>query len=81
MSRPTPRSEAVARAYLDNLPPEMARTRVVGAAEAAAFCGFSVHHWRRLNRAGKVPKPVRLSGSKLGWQQGALVDFITQRAG
>lgn len=81
MPRPIPRSEAVARAYLDSLPPEMARKRVVGAAEAAAFCGFSVQHWLRLNRAGKVPKAVRLSGSKLGWQQGALVDFITQRAG
>ena len=80
MTRLISRSEGVARVYLDSLPPDMARTRVVSSAEAAAFCGFSVHHWRRLNRAGKVPKPVRLSGSKLGWQQGALVDFITQRA-
>src|SRR5215208_7771238 len=58
------------------LPPELARSRVFETAEAAAFCGFSVAHWRRLNRSGKIPKPVPLSTRKLGWRAGDLIDWL-----
>lgn len=75
----------MAHTYLEGLSPEVAAqitlNRVVGAAEAAAFCNFSLPHWRRLYRTGKVPKPVKLGGRKLGWRQGALIDFNAQRAG
>lgn len=71
------------QSYLEGLPPEVAAqialNRVVGAAEAAAFCNFSLPHWRRLYRAGKVPRPVKLGGRKLGWRQGALIAFNAQR--
>ena len=70
--------------YLDGLPPEVAdriaMQRIVGAAEAAAFCGFSLAHWRRLYRSGKVPTPVKLGARKLGWRQQALNDFTAQRS-
>jgi predicted DNA-binding transcriptional regulator AlpA len=67
-------------ATLDHLAPEFARHRVLDTAEAAAFCRFSVPHWRRLYRTGKVPKPVRLSARKYGWRLGDLIDFIDKRA-
>lgn len=39
----------MAQTYLEGLPPELAAqivlNRVVGAAEAAAFCNFSLPHW------------------------------------
>lgn len=73
----------MSRNYLEGLPADVATqitlNRVVGAAEAAAFCNFSLAHWRRLYRAGKVPKPVKLSGRKLGWRQGTLIEFNSQR--
>ncbi|MDR7037971.1 putative DNA-binding transcriptional regulator AlpA [Methylobacterium sp. BE186] len=71
--------------YLDNLPSDtasqIALNRIVGAAEAAAFCNISLPHWRRLYRAGKVPKPVKLSARKLGWRLGTLIEFNSGRTG
>jgi predicted DNA-binding transcriptional regulator AlpA len=61
---------------LTHLDPVMARSRVLDTAEAAAFCRFSVPHWRRLYRAGMVPAPVRLSTRKYGWRIGDLVEWI-----
>lgn len=55
---------------------QIAMSRVVGSAEAAAFCNYSLAHWLRLTRAGKTPTPVRLSTRKLGWRIGSLVDFV-----
>jgi predicted DNA-binding transcriptional regulator AlpA len=60
----------------DYLPTEIVRSRVLDTAEAAAFCNFSVPHWRRLYRARKVPPPMRLSTRKYGWRLGDLVDWI-----
>ncbi|MBB5761403.1 putative DNA-binding transcriptional regulator AlpA [Methylorubrum rhodesianum] len=53
---------------------------MVGSAEAAAFCNYSLAHWLRLTREGKVPTPVRLGARKLGWRIGSLVDFVNERA-
>lgn len=58
---------------------QIARSRVVGSGEAAAFCNLSREHWRRLARAGKTPAPIRLSARKLGWRVGALMDFCEGR--
>lgn len=59
---------------------QIAMSRVVGSAEAAAFCNYSLAHWLRLTRAGKTPTPVRLSTRKLGWRIGSLVNFVNERA-
>jgi hypothetical protein len=61
------RQEAQASSDLRHLPLELTQNCVLDTTEASAFCGFSVAHWRRLYRTGKVPKPIRLSTRKLGW--------------
>ena len=49
------------------LPPELADDRVLDAQQAAEFVGLSVVHWRRLCRAGKAPRPIKIGDRKLGW--------------
>ena len=69
--------------YLDNLPPEVASeiamNQIMGAAEAAAFCNYSLPHWRRMYRSGAAPPPVRLSARKVGWRIGTLVEFNAKK--
>ena len=60
----------------NHLPADLARHRVLDTAQSAPFCGFSVPHRRRLYRAGKLPKRVRLSSRKYGWRIGDLIDLI-----
>ncbi|MFH6781152.1 MULTISPECIES: helix-turn-helix transcriptional regulator [Methylobacterium] len=75
----------MAHSYLDDLPREVASqiamNRIVGAAEAASFCNYSLPHWRRLYRAKRVPAPVKLNGRKVGWKLGTLIEFNSQRSG
>lgn len=59
-----------------SLPADLARLRVVGSAEAAALCNISLPHFRRMYRAGRAPAPIKLTDRKLGWQVGALADWI-----
>lgn len=70
--------------YLDNLPPDVAArvamNRIVGTAEAAAFCGFSLSHWRLLYRTKKVPAGIRINDRKLGWRLADLAAFMDRRA-
>ena len=61
---------------LTTLPLALDRVRIIGTKQAAEALGFSVAHLRRLYRAGKLPKPVRIAGRKLGWSAGSLVDLI-----
>ena len=63
-----------------NLPVELKRTRVLDAKVAAALCGYSVPHFRRLYRNGTVPPPIRIGERKLGWQAGVLMDYIERIA-
>jgi predicted DNA-binding transcriptional regulator AlpA len=65
---------------LDDLPLEIARQRILSTNEAAAFCNFSVPHWRRLYRIGDVPKPIQLSTRKLGWRICDLTDWLQERS-
>ncbi len=65
---------------LHALPADLARHKVLNTAEAAAFCNFSIPHWRRKYRAGEVPAPLKLSARKLGWRAGDLVDWLQARA-
>lgn len=65
---------------LDFLPPELARSRILGSADAAAFWGVSLPHWRRLYRLNQVPEPIRLSERRLGWRIGDLIDALATRS-
>jgi predicted DNA-binding transcriptional regulator AlpA len=64
---------------LADLSHEIAQHRILATGEAAAFCGFSVAHWRRLYRTQKVPKPIQLSTRKLGWRVGDLISWLQAR--
>jgi predicted DNA-binding transcriptional regulator AlpA len=65
---------------LDSLPTELSRQRVLNSSEAAMFVGLSLPHFRRLYRAGKVPRPLQLGERKLGWRIGDLVDHLAAKA-
>ena len=60
----------------EHLPTDLARLRVIGSAEAAAFCNISLPHFRRMYRTGKAPAPIRLSERKLGWRVGDLIAWL-----
>jgi predicted DNA-binding transcriptional regulator AlpA len=60
------------------LPPALADDRVVGTFDAAAFCNFSVSHFRALYRTGRAPPPIKLSERKLGWRMSTLKNWIDQ---
>jgi prophage regulatory protein len=65
---------------IDALPPNLARNRILGSADAAAFWGVSLPHWRRLYRVQQVPTPIKLSARKLGWRVGDLIDALETRS-
>lgn len=61
-------------------PTHFARHQVMGANEAARLYGVSLVHFRRLYRAGKVPRPIKVGERKLGWMRGILLDDLDARA-
>ncbi len=63
------------------LPPDIAQSRLLDSNQAAALLGFSLAHLRRLYRAGKTPRPVKINGRKVGWPASQLLHFIAARAG
>ena len=71
--------KAAVAATLANLPTDLGRNRVLNAAAAAALWGVSLPSWRRLYRAGEVPRPLKLSTRRLGWRIGTLVDALNAR--
>lgn len=50
------------------LPPQLEAARIVSATQAAAYWGVSLPHWRRLYRAGRVPRPIKI-GERMRQQQ------------
>jgi predicted DNA-binding transcriptional regulator AlpA len=64
---------------LESLPADISRHRILSATASAAFWGVSLPTWRRMNRLGQVPSPVRLSARRLGWKVGDLADGLTAR--
>lgn len=65
---------------LPSVAERIALSRIVGTAEAAAYCGFGVQHWRHLVRTGKAPAPVKLNARRFGWRMGTLIAFNDARA-
>lgn len=49
---------------------------LIDATAAAELCGVSVRAWRRLDSAGKVPRPVLLGSRLKRWRQQELEDWI-----
>ncbi|TXN04192.1 hypothetical protein FV242_08230 [Methylobacterium sp. WL64] len=60
---------------LQSLPPDIARRRIIGTRDAAAYCGVSEKTFRRMQAAGTIPEPLKLSIRKLGWRIGDLLDW------
>ncbi|MGH1587870.1 helix-turn-helix transcriptional regulator [Methylobacterium phyllosphaerae] len=59
---------------------DLSRHQVIGAGEAARLANMSLDHWRRLYRAGRVPKPLKIGERKVGWRQGDLLDWLAEQA-
>jgi hypothetical protein len=72
--------KAAVKAWLDDLPADIGRNRIVDADTSAAFWGVSLPHWRRMYRSGRAPLPIKVSDRKLGWRIGDLVDGLAKRA-
>ena len=54
--------------------------RLLDSREAARLLGLSLSHFRRLYRAGQLPKPVRIGIRKCAFRQGELQEAIDRRA-
>lgn len=65
---------------LAHLPLELARRRVLGTKDAAAFIGVSVPTFRRMKDRKVIPSPIQLSERRLGWRIGDLADWLDARA-
>jgi predicted DNA-binding transcriptional regulator AlpA len=59
---------------------EIERHRILDSAQASAFWGVSLPHWRRLYRSRQVPAPIKIGERKLGWRAGDLIDGLEDRA-
>jgi predicted DNA-binding transcriptional regulator AlpA len=64
---------------LDQLPPEIARHRVLSTRDCCEFVGVSIAEWRRMRRAGEAPPPILIGTQKQGWRIGDLIDWIASR--
>ena len=64
---------------LEDLPPELARHRILNSSDAAKFYGVSLPQWRLLYKKNAVPAPIRLSERCIGWRVGDLIDALEAR--
>ena len=53
--------------------------RIVRESEAAAYCGLSLVHFRRLRREQKGPRHVRLSMRRIGYRVRDLLSWLNER--
>lgn len=70
---------AAGKAVIDALPPNTARSRVLGLTASAEFIGLSVNTCRRMYAAGTLPRPIKLNTRKYGYQLGTLIDWLEAR--
>ncbi|CAM3050695.1 hypothetical protein JHFBIEKO_4411 [Methylobacterium mesophilicum] len=64
---------------LADLPPDIARRRVLPTRESAAFLGVSLSTFRRLRDQKVIPDPIGLSIRRIGWRIGDLCDYQDAR--
>ena len=62
------------------LPPEIARQRVVDEKTAAEFVGLSAVTLERMRKLGRAPKHMRLSPRRLGYRICDLLTWLDARA-
>lgn len=62
------------------LPPEIARQRVVDERTAAQFVGLSAMTLERMRRLGTAPKHIALSPRRLGYRVADLLSWLDERA-
>ncbi len=63
-------------ARLSKLPADF---RVLSEADAAAYCGLSLVHFRRMRRGQKGPKYVQLTAKRVGYRFRDLLVWIEER--
>jgi predicted DNA-binding transcriptional regulator AlpA len=76
----TIQSNVTGKRLLSDLPPELARHRVLDTSETCEFVKVSAPHWRRLVRLGEAPQSIRIGTRKVGWRIGELIDWLDKRA-
>lgn len=64
------------RSRLSKLPADY---RVLSEADAAAYCGLSLVHFRRMRRDQKGPKYVRLTEKRVGYRFRDLLVWLEER--
>lgn len=62
------------------LPPEIARQRVLCEKDAAAFVGLSAMTLERMRKLGTAPKHLVLSPRRLGYRVADLLKWLDERA-
>ena len=65
---------------LSSLSPGIERNRILNSDQASEFWGVSKSHWRRLYRADKVPRPIKIGDRKLGWRACDLILELEARS-
>jgi prophage regulatory protein len=63
-----------------DLPPEIARHRVLDERAAAAFIGLSAPTLERIRKLGRAPRHLRLSERRLGYKVCDLLAWLEARA-
>jgi predicted DNA-binding transcriptional regulator AlpA len=61
------------------LPETMDAMRVLSTNQVCEITGYSPEGWRRLNREGKTPEPIRLSRTRYGWRVADIEAWIEAR--
>ena len=53
--------------------------RVVSAKERRSLIPYSDAHWNRMEKAGKVPKRIRLGEHRVGWSLRSLQKWLDEQ--
>jgi predicted DNA-binding transcriptional regulator AlpA len=65
--------------FLEGLPVELIRERILPTKQTCEFVGVSVAHWRRLRDAKLAPPPIMIGSRRQGWRLGTLIDWSASR--
>ena len=60
---------------------DIAADPVLGTAATARIANVSAVHLRRLVRAGRFPKPIKIGDRKLGWRSSTIKNHIAALEG
>ena len=63
------------------LPAGLDQFRMLSAEQSATILGYSLAHFRKLYRKGKIPRGRSLGGRKLGWPTSVIVGLASPDGG